>query len=270
MAQEFEMAAAVCNRNASFFMKAASSLGLTLVFEGPFDQQHPPLTTGKKHTASSATPDPGSSMPVATRINPPCAVKKPSPASTPRGRPPTPSPSTLRCMEPSPTPHPKKAPPNLGTNRHQEQAYATNNLATHTPAPTAISSAPEVNPLIAAIQAAMAPLVARLDALKKLFTPPLPPHVPHASNQGRNAQAEKVRTSMSDELTNTPRPWPPPTTAGLTLWLVPEKPNPPAAATSSNKTDKPQGFLTVKHCRNRGGTAKKEGLVLPPSPCTLT
>ena len=96
--------------------------------------------------------------------------------------------------------------------------------------------------------------------------PPLPPHVPCASNQGRNAQAKKVSTSMSDKLTNTPRPWPPPTAAGLTLWLAPEKPNPLAAATSSNETDKPQGFLMVKHCRNRGGTAKKEGLGAAPKP----
>jgi len=51
-AQKEEIAAAVRSRNTSFFMSSAFSLGINVVFKGPFDGPHPVSVTGKKCTAS--------------------------------------------------------------------------------------------------------------------------------------------------------------------------------------------------------------------------
>ena len=163
MAQEVEIANAVRACNASYFTSAAASFGLNLTLKGPIDAPHSTPTTGRKHMASGSAPAPGPSTPTTPRTNPPQAAKhvptpssadaakKPSPGSTPRGRP-VASTATNPChTKPSPTPGPKKAQLNLGATQGQE----------------------DITALQAMIQVAIAPFMARLDALEKVTMLPL-------------------------------------------------------------------------------------------------
>jgi hypothetical protein len=78
---EAEIATAVRNCNSAYFMSAAMSLGLNIVFEGPFDTPCP--MTGQKRTVSGLTPTPAPSTPMPTRTNPPRMARQPSPFATP-------------------------------------------------------------------------------------------------------------------------------------------------------------------------------------------
>jgi hypothetical protein len=65
----------VRSHTASYFTSAASSLGLNLTFEGPFNAPLPAPVTGKKHTVSGSMPAPGPSTPMPTRTNSPQVAK---------------------------------------------------------------------------------------------------------------------------------------------------------------------------------------------------
>ena len=299
-AQEAEIANAVRNRNAAYFMSAAMSIGLSAVFEGPFDGPRPIPTTGKKRTASGATPTPGPSRqaakrtdalevtsvttstpgpsatrvnvpsaaldetptsgpstPVASRLNPPRAAKRTSPATTPRGRPATPIPNTPSRTDPSPTPRSKKAPRNLGvaiggtTGREGDTLNCT---PSKNPAPT--QSQLDVNTIMAAVQAAMNPFMARLDALERTSMPP--PQAQH-NPRGREGTAARAEPSRTGQV---PKAWQPAGTAG------PADPNKVSEPTIMNRTGESarrddQDFTPVKR-RNRKRKSDKQGEPNPP------
>lgn len=279
--QEAEIATAVRNRNCSYFMSAALSLGLNAVFEGPFDGPRPVPTTGKKRTASGATPAPGPATPVsnriispstdpspapeagpstprATRLNPPRAAKRPSPSTTPRGRPAAQVPTTPSRLDPSPTPRSKKSPPKLGVALGETRVQ-TSSFLHHTPAkpsPTGQMDAAAIMAAVqAAVQASMNPIVTRLNALERASMPPpqtpkTPRRQPVAAN--REEPQEPSRTIQA------PKAWPPSSPAGPSALPASSRVSDPSTITGTNdtrglhRTD--QEFIPVKR-RNR----KKKG-----------
>ena len=245
-AQEAEMATAVRNRNACYFMTAAHSIGLNAVFEGPFDGPRPVSTTGQKRTASgtvpapgpskapSETPDPGPSTPTATRTNPPRAAKRRSPSTTPRGRSAMPDPATPSRADPSPTPRSKKAPPKPGVAIGE-----TGQLDAKT--------------IMMAVQATINPFMAQLDALERASMPPPQTTKDPRNHENTTARAEIEETSRT---TQAPRAWQPLIAAGPPDPATRAKVSEPVPASRASETAHrdDQEFIPVKR-RNR----KKKG-----------
>ncbi|KAI0285881.1 hypothetical protein BGY98DRAFT_1092709 [Russula aff. rugulosa BPL654] len=281
-AQEAEIAAAVRNRNAPYFMSAAMSIGLSAVFEGPFDGPRPVPTTGKKRTASGAAPNPGTSMavtnmnssqmdsvatpdpgpatPRATRSNPPRAAKRSSPLTTPRGRLATPVPVTPSRTDPSPTPRSKKAPTNpvaaigeTGRNTPSQMPGKSN--------PTPHQGQLDAKAIMGAIQAAMNPFMMRLNALERAS---MPPPQTQKNPRGRESTVAQTDPGEPNRTTQVPKAWPPPSPAR------PNKVSEPAAATrmsdSSRRED--QEFTTVRRRsrRKKGGNQGNSGGPPPSQP----
>jgi hypothetical protein len=188
---EAEIADAVRTRNFSFFFKAAEDIGLELTDKGKsiVDQPPPTPAAGSKRTASGSVPRGRKTPATPQRPSLARAVKNtPSPAGTLRGHASAPAPAnTVRMADPSPSPQPKN---NTKSNTMLpiqgqsglpagESTLRPNAAANPTGRPNVQTDA-----LTAALQQALAPLVARLDALERKAMPPPPLCMPVMNSRG--------------------------------------------------------------------------------------
>lgn len=196
-AQEAEIAREVRNRNVDYFLKAAEEMGIQNTPKGKYvAPQHTPATGGKR-TVSGSIPKAGPSTPSTprpTRVNPSRAAKStPSPTATPRGRPPTQTRRPAeRAEDPSPTPRPRKTPPAMvgPISRPRDKEPATQPGGTQG---RTSNTQPGASDLISIVQQAMAPFMARLDALERKAMPP-PPLLP---SRGREPNSGAARPQGS-------------------------------------------------------------------------
>ena len=177
-AQERDIADAVQKRNTSYLLKAAAQLGLHLAPPPLQNPQGLPSGTprGVKRTVSGSAPSTEPTTPRKQKVNPPQDAKRaPSPAATPRGRPadPTSTAGPPRWVDPSPTPQPRKKEPPIPQAVLNLSPKVTLNLGPKVSMLPAVSTGQlDAGTIIAAIQAAMAPITVRLTALERAAMPP--------------------------------------------------------------------------------------------------
>jgi hypothetical protein len=159
--QEAEIAAAVKQKNATYFTAIAAKLGLHLV-AGLLTEGGTTPIKNKKCTVLGSTPSTSPHMPLTIRIPAHGGSSIASP-TTPCGRTTIPASPTSRRTDPSPTPHPKRA---KTTATLPEQNNPT-----------------DLTTILAKIQQTLTPIAARLDALEWASMPPLPP-LPSTQQKG--------------------------------------------------------------------------------------
>ena len=182
-AQEKEIAEAVQMRNAGYFLRAATELGLRPPPPAPAPPHAP---RGVKRTASSPAPSTEPATPRKQKTNPPREAKNAPAMAATRGRTANPPATPTRWADPSPTPQPKKAvlnlspkvTLNLGPTVSTANGPGTGQLDAAT-ITAAIHAA--VGP---AIHLAMAPLATRIAALERSSMPPPTAKVSHHPSAG--------------------------------------------------------------------------------------